>query len=166
VATFVVPYRRGGKTRLGDSKLAEVMMSDVVEACRGAGADDVVVVRAGGGQGEALAAALRPLSGAVTIVNADLPSATGDELRDLTEAAPALVAAVDGTTNALALCHAHEFVPLYGAGSAGRYERVLRACRLSLPGLVHDVDTWDDLERLRSAVGPHTRAYLATLARV
>jgi hypothetical protein len=52
---------------------------------------------------------------------------------------------------------------LYGAGSAARFEEKLAATRLDLPGLRDDVDTWDDLERLRGCVGRHTRAYLATL---
>jgi 2-phospho-L-lactate guanylyltransferase (CobY/MobA/RfbA family) len=164
VATYVVPYRRGGKTRLGDSNLADAMMLDVVDACRAAGASDVFVVRAGGGQGEAIAAQLRALHGAVTIVNADLPCATADELRELSRAAPSLVAATDGTTNAIAVADAREFVPLYGVGSAGRFAQALDARVLGLESLVDDVDTWDDLERVRDRVGGHTRRYLASLA--
>jgi hypothetical protein len=37
---------------------------------------------------------------------------------------------------------------------------------LPLEGLVHDVDTWADLERVRGRVGPNTRAQLATLTSV
>ena len=164
--TYVVPYRRGGKTRLGDPNLAEAMMFDVVDACRDAGADDVVVVRAAGGQGEAIAEELRGRAGPVTIVNADLPCATARELRELSRAAPALVAAADGTTNAIALRDAQEFVPQYGPGSAERYVRAFEARMLELDGLVCDVDTWDDLDRVRDAVGCNTREYLAALARV
>ncbi|MFL6030875.1 MAG: 2-phospho-L-lactate guanylyltransferase, partial [Gaiellaceae bacterium] len=114
-----------------------------------------------GGQGAALAAALVDLSGPVTIVNSDLPCVTTAELAELTAAAPALVAAKDGTTNALALGDARDFEPLYGAGSAARFEARLRAKVLDLPGLRDDVDTWDDLERVRTRVGKHTRAYIA-----
>jgi 2-phospho-L-lactate guanylyltransferase (CobY/MobA/RfbA family) len=156
MATFVIPFRVNGKTRLGDSRLAQAMLEDVKEAATGA-----LVVDTPGGQGQAVAAALTGLSGPVTIVNGDLPCVTASELAALTAAAPALVAADDGTTNALALRDARDFQPLYGAGSASRFEERLGATRLDLPGLRDDVDTWDDLERVRDRVGRHTRAYLA-----
>jgi 2-phospho-L-lactate guanylyltransferase (CobY/MobA/RfbA family) len=160
VATYVIPYRPVGKTRLGDRNLADAMMSDVVEACRAAEAEDVIIVRAPGGQGEAIQGALLECSGPVTIVNSDLPCATAEELRRLTRAAPAIVPAADGTTNAIALPDARQFVPLYGPGSAARYRQALDADPLDLPGLRDDVDTWDDLDRLRTRVGPNTRRYL------
>src|SRR5919204_1491207 len=155
MATFVIPHRVNGKTRLGDSRLAQAMLDDVKDAAAGA-----VLVDAAGGQGPALAAALADLHGPVTIVNSDLPCVTSAELEELSAAAPALVAADDGTTNALALRDARDFEPLYGAGSAARFEQRLGARRLELPGLRDDVDTWDDLERVRERVGRHTRAYL------
>jgi 2-phospho-L-lactate guanylyltransferase (CobY/MobA/RfbA family) len=155
MATFVIPFRADGKTRLGDSQLARAMLEDVKEAARGA-----LVVDAPGGQGRAVAAALARLRGPVTIVNSDLPCATAFDLERLSADAPALVAAHDGTTNALALVDAGDFEPLYGVGSAARFERRLGAKRVDLPGLRDDVDTWDDLERVRDRVGRHTRAYL------
>jgi 2-phospho-L-lactate guanylyltransferase (CobY/MobA/RfbA family) len=158
MTTFVIPYRVGGKTRLGDPKLALAMLDDVRAA-----AGQALVVDAPGGQGAAVAAALARLEGPVTILNSDLPCVTPGEIDQLTAAAPALVAAADGTTNALALRAAGDFRPLYGAGSAERFEQTLAALRLDLPGLCDDVDTWDDLERVRDRVGRHTRAYLATL---
>jgi 2-phospho-L-lactate guanylyltransferase (CobY/MobA/RfbA family) len=156
MATFVIPFRVNGKTRLGDRALADAMLADVREA-----AGEALLVESPGGQGEALAAALAELSGPVTIVNSDVPCVTESELIELSSAAPALVAADDGTTNALALRDARDFQPLYGAGSAARFEQRLGAKRLDLPGLRDDVDTWDDLERVRARVGKHTRAYLA-----
>lgn len=155
MATFVIPFSANGKTRLGDRQLAHAMLADVQAA-----AADALVVDRPGGQGEALAAALAGVNGPVTIVNSDLPCVTAAELRQLSAAAPALVAADDGTTNALALRDARDFEPLYGAGSAARFEERLGAKRLDLPGLRDDVDTWDDLERVRDRVGKHTRAYL------
>jgi 2-phospho-L-lactate guanylyltransferase (CobY/MobA/RfbA family) len=155
MATFVIPFHVNGKTRLGDGQLARAMLADV-QAAAGA----AVVVDGPGGQSTALAAALAELEGPVTIVNSDVPCVTPSELEQLTAAAPALVAAPDGTTNALALCDARDFEPLYGAGSAARFERRLGARRLDLPGLRDDVDTMDDLERVRERVGRHTRAYL------
>src|SRR6266508_2584330 len=159
MATFVIPHRVGGKTRLGDSQLAAAMLADV-RAVVG----EALVVRDSGGQGSALADALADLRGAVPIVNSDLPCITKRELEQLTAAAPALVAADDGTTNALALRDAGDFEALYGPGSASRFEQQLDARRLDLPGLRDDVDTWEDLERVRSRVGRHTAEYLAKLA--
>ena len=155
MATFVIPHRVNGKTRLGDPELAAAMLADVRAAV-----GDAVVVEAPGGQGNAVAQALSGLRGPVTIVNSDLPCVTREDVVQLTAAAPALVAADDGTTNALALLDAADFEPLYGPGSAERFERMLGANRLDLPGLRDDVDTWEDLERLRARVGQHTRAYL------
>ena len=155
MTTFVIPFHVNGKTRLGDRQLAHAMLADVQDA-----AGDAIVVDTPGGQGVALAAALADLSGPVTIVNSDLPCATPAELAELAAAAPALVAADDGTTNAVALRDAADFEPLYGAGSAARFEARLGAKALDLPGLRDDVDTWDDLERVRTRVGRHTRAYI------
>jgi 2-phospho-L-lactate guanylyltransferase (CobY/MobA/RfbA family) len=158
MATFVIPFRADGKTRLGDSRLAAAMLEDVKAAAGGA-----VVIDTLGGQGPAVGAALADVCGPVTIVNSDLPCVTAVELEELSAAAPALVVAADGTTNALALRDARDFAPLYGPGSAARFEQHLGATRLDLPGLRDDVDTWDDLERVRDRVGANTRAYLNAL---
>jgi 2-phospho-L-lactate guanylyltransferase (CobY/MobA/RfbA family) len=159
MATLVIPYRTGGKTRLGDPQLALAMLEDVREA-----AGEALVVDGPGGQGAAVAEALAQLRGPVTILNSDLPCVAPGDIDQLTAAGPAIVAAPDGTTNALALRDAGDFQPLYGPGSAARFEEQLAAARLDLPGLRDDVDTWDDLERLCDRVGRHTRAHLATLA--
>src|SRR5215475_15976118 len=115
MALFVVPFRLDGKTRLGDPEVALAMFMDVRAACEQVG--DVIVCDAPGGQGAAVAATLAGLDGPVAIVNADLPCVTPYELIELVEAAPALVPARDGTTNALALSDAGDFQPLYGPGS-------------------------------------------------
>ena len=138
------------------------MLHDVLAACEQIG--KTVVCDEPGGQGRALAVALKALRGPVTIVNSDLPAVQPEELEAVAAAAPALVAAADGTTNALALREAADFRPLYGPGSAERFERELRARRLDLQGLVYDVDTRDDLEQVRDRVGTHTRDALAVRA--
>jgi 2-phospho-L-lactate guanylyltransferase (CobY/MobA/RfbA family) len=129
-------------------------MLDVCAACAPLGR--VHVADEPGGQGEAVAAALLTVTGPVAIVNADVPAVTTEELRALLAAAPALVAARDGTTNALALLDAGDFVPLYGPGSAARFGLP----QLQLSGLGDDVDTWDDLLRIADRVGEKTRAAL------
>jgi len=158
MALFVVPFRLDGKTRLGDPELALAMFTDVRAACEQVG--DVIVCDAPGGQGPAIAATLAGLEGPVTIVNADLPCVTPHELIELADAAPALVPARDGTTNALALSDARDFEPLYGPGSAARFG--LRA--LALRGLREDVDTPEDLLRLAPYVGPSTRSAMMVRA--
>jgi 2-phospho-L-lactate guanylyltransferase (CobY/MobA/RfbA family) len=164
VTTYLIPYRIGGKTRLGDPKLALAMLSDVTDAVNEL-AEEALVVDDPGGQGEAVAGTLAVRSGPVTILNADLPCVTSTEIEELTAAAPALVAARDGTTNALALRDVGDFKPLYGPGSAARFAKHLGAISLDLPGMRDDVDTWDDVARVRDRVGKHTHRYLNQLAR-
>jgi 2-phospho-L-lactate guanylyltransferase (CobY/MobA/RfbA family) len=164
VRTYLIPSRIGGKTRLGDPELALAMLSDVTDAVSEL-AGEALVVDGPGGQGEAVAGTLAVRRGPVTILNADLPCVTSAEIEELTAAAPALVAARDGTTNALALRDVGDFKPLYGPGSAARFAEHLGAISLDLPGLRDDVDTWDDVERVRDRVGKHTNRYLNQLAR-
>ena len=154
MATFIVPFKREGKTRLGDRALAWAMYLDVEAACSPLGA--VVLCDEPGGQGEAVAAALLGVEGLVAVINADVPGVTTTEVQELLAAAPALVAAVDGTTNALAFADARDFRPLYGPGSAARFGLP----SLDLPGLRDDVDTLDDLHRIVDRVGPNTRRAL------
>jgi 2-phospho-L-lactate guanylyltransferase (CobY/MobA/RfbA family) len=160
MATIVIPFRGlDAKRRLGPhrEKLAAAMLEDVADACRRVAS--TIVADAPGGQGAAVAAVLKRLDGYVGVVNADLPCITADDVAALLDAAPALVPAADGTTNALALTEAATFRPLYGPGSAGRFASLgLRA--LELPNLVDDVDTLADLERVAARVGPATRAVL------
>jgi 2-phospho-L-lactate guanylyltransferase (CobY/MobA/RfbA family) len=157
MATFVVPFNPDGKTRLGDPDLAWAMFLDVRSTCEKVG--DVRVCDAPGGQNAALAELLARLEGPVAIVNSDVPCVTTFELQELSDSTPALVAARDGTTNALALERALDFRPLYGPGSADRFGLE----RLDLPGLSEDVDTREDLLRLAPFVGPNTRSALQAL---
>ena len=154
MAIFVVPFKRGGKTRLGDAHLAWAMFLDVEAACSPLG--EVRLCDAPGGQGAAVSAALADVEGLVAVVNADVPCVTTAELERLLAAAPALVAARDGTTNAITLTDARDFRPFYGPGSARRFGFP----SLDLPGLRDDVDTWDDLQRVVDRVGSNTRLAL------
>jgi 2-phospho-L-lactate/phosphoenolpyruvate guanylyltransferase len=162
------------------------MLEDVLAACTAVGptvlvTDDeaarALAPRAlddpGGGQGEAVVAALataetRPL----LVVNADLPCVQPRDLLTLLGALPdggiVLVEAADGTTNAIALAAPHLFAPLYGPRSAERFlaraRRLgVRAARSEIPNLAEDVDTLYDLERLEGRLGPRTAAALDEL---
>jgi 2-phospho-L-lactate guanylyltransferase len=179
VATVVVPFRSGGKSRLPAAvrvDLALAMLGDVLEAAVAraaevrlvtvdAGAVRIalslgaeVVADPGGGQGAAVETALLGAEGTCLVVNADLPCATPAALERLEELAPALAAAADGTTNALALPERTWFTPRYGEGSAARFAAAGLAS-ISIPELEHDVDTLEDLadlERLGLPLGRRT----------
>ena len=165
--TIVVPFRKpSAKSRLpahARGALAQAMLDDVLAACRVVG--DTRLATASGGLGPAVAAALDTVPyGTVLIVNADLPAVTPRDLWTLLGSIPpgglALVAAADGTTNALALSSPSLFAPVYGPGSAERFAALAPSRRLDLPNLADDVDTLADLERLGERVGSHTRAAL------
>jgi 2-phospho-L-lactate guanylyltransferase len=190
MATVVVPFRSTDpKHRLAPAgerdrlRLAHAMLADVLAAADAVGA--VLVVSADAppdgvahvpdphrGQGAAVlagldAAAARGLPAPYLVVNADLPCATTRDLLALAGAVPdgglALVAAADGTTNALAVATADVFEPLYGPGSADRFAALAPSRRFDAPNLADDVDTLDDLARLTGRVGRHTVAVLASL---
>ncbi len=173
--TVVVPFRAGGKSRLPASLRDEValaMLGDVLDAATALGPVRLVTAAEaaghvaaelgadlvgdpGGGQGVAVLAALGGVDGPCLVINADLPCATPLALVRLAAVSPALVAAADGTTNALALPGPDWFVPLYGAGSAARFAAAGFA-RVAIPELEQDVDTLADLERLGHPAGPRT----------
>jgi 2-phospho-L-lactate guanylyltransferase len=190
----VIPYRSGGKSRLPEELRRDValaMLGDVVAAAVEAG--DVCVVTddpagrlvagdlgarvvddPGEGQGPAVAAGLAGADGICLVVNADLPRARPSDLAAL--AVPprlgrvALVAAADGTTNALGLPFPEIFRPLYGAGSAARFRAHVLALALdfeemALPNLVQDVDSLADLRRLGPRGAVRTRALVGAIAR-
>jgi 2-phospho-L-lactate/phosphoenolpyruvate guanylyltransferase len=189
--TVVVPFRgREGKSRLARlplearAALREAMLADVLAACAAVGPTYLVtspqrparpatlVADDGRGQGAAVAAGLdaAALAGAPApflVVNADLPCVTPRDLLALAGAMPdgglALAAARDGTTNALALSSRELYAPLYGRGSAARFAALAPSHTLDAPNLVDDVDTVEDLERLRGRLGPETRRALARL---
>ena len=191
MATIVVPFRGSDpKQRLAVDDparraLADAMLADVVAAASAVG--DVLVVAPAGtsvppgatlvpdprrGQGAAVEAGLAAASAAALpapylVVNADLPCADPRDLLALAGAVSgeglALVAAADGTTNALAFADASLFEPVYGPGSAERFAALGPSTVLDAPNLIDDVDTLDDLVRLKGRLGEHTRRVLAAL---
>jgi len=193
--SIVVPFR-AGKRRVDApdevrATLALAMLADVLAACAVVGrtllvtgdaaaraiADELgaeVVDDPGGGQGAAVAAALRHVGeGPVLVVNADVPCVVPHDLRTLAGTAEldalGLVEADDGTTNALALPRAGLFAPLYGPGSADRFrahgaEHGVPAVAAAIPNLADDVDTLDDVRRVVLRAGPRTQAALGLAA--
>jgi 2-phospho-L-lactate guanylyltransferase len=192
MATVVVPFRSTDpKRRLAAVveadrvRLAHAMLEDVVVAAQPLGQLLVVSAKAPElpvaarhvpdprhGQGAAVRAALDAavaagLPAPFVVVNADLPCVTTRDLLALVGALPdhglALAAAADGTTNALAFSEDGLFEPLYGPGSAERFEALAPSIRIDAPNLMDDVDTPDDLARLAERLGPHTRRVVASL---
>jgi 2-phospho-L-lactate guanylyltransferase len=167
------------------STLAAAMLADVLEAAAAVGPVLVVAAEAPPlpdgvglvadprrGLGTAVRAALaaaadRSLQPPFLIVNADLPCATARDLLALAGAVPedglALVAALDGTTNALALSSDRLFEPVYGPGSAARFAGLAESRQLDAPNLRDDVDTLADLARIAHRTGVHTRRVLPSL---
>jgi 2-phospho-L-lactate guanylyltransferase len=188
----VVPFRSSDpKRRLATLserdrvRLAEAMLADVLAAAVAVGPVLVVspqtislpegvihVPDPHHGQGAAVRAALDAaaatgLSGPYLVVNADLPCATTRDLLALAGAVPegglALVAAPDGTTNALAFSDERLFEPVYGPGSAARFAALAETRQLDSPNLIDDVDAPGDLARLAARLGEHTRRVLVAL---
>jgi len=180
VLAIVIPYRGDAKRRLPSSIRAGVavaMLGDVVEAALEVGrvvvvTNDGAVVPGsadivddpGEGLGRAVAEGLARVEGHALVVNADLPCATPDSLRELAAAGLALVEALDGTTNALSLPDPSAFAALYGPGSAERFRTHAPFATVRIPELEADVDEDADLERLGPLLGRRTRALLAVPA--
>ena len=193
MASVVVPFRnRDPKRRLeplGEAardRLAAAMLADVLEAAQSVGDVIVVVLEPledaprgvcvvadpRRGQGAAVQTGLdsaveHGLSPPFLVCNADLPCATPRDLLALAGAVPelglALVAAADGTTNALALSEVRVFEPVYGPGSAARFAALAPSRTLEAPNLRDDVDTLADLARVSSRLGPQTRRLYRSL---
>ena len=192
MTTVVVPFAgSAGKTRLDAPRnarreLSLAMLADVLAAAAATGsvivvtgdADGAALARElgadvvsdpGGGQGPAVEAALAGIEGLTLVVNADVPCVVPDDLRALAAAVPAhgiaLVEALDGTTNAMALASADLFRPLYGPDSARRFHALdAETVSVVVPNLAEDVDTMADLERLQLRCGRRTQAVLGALA--
>jgi 2-phospho-L-lactate guanylyltransferase len=146
------------------STLVLDLLARVVAACAQAGlpvtvvSPDPAVHRAAAELGaDSLDDGGRDLTGAVAlalgrhaaaevavVLAGDLPYVTADDVRDLIAAADplAIVAAADGTTNAVAARPPGAFTPAYGPGSARRHG----GRRVRAAGLERDLDTPVDLE--------------------
>jgi 2-phospho-L-lactate/phosphoenolpyruvate guanylyltransferase len=195
---IVIPFRgQNGNRRLDPltedarHELALAMLGDVLAACVVVGPTVVVTGDEAGaalaeeiggravpdpeedGQAGAVAAGLAAVDvGPALVVNADLPCVVPHDLRVLAAAAPpggiALVAADDGTTNALALSDPGLFAPVYGPRSAARFKECasdlgVDAVSAVIPSLAQDVDTLADLERVSLGAGPRTQTAIARL---
>jgi 2-phospho-L-lactate guanylyltransferase len=187
--TVVVPFRSNdpkqrldGLSAAARSFLAHAMLADVLAAAVPVGRVLVVaqgevslpsgvtrVEDPGRGQGAAVQSALDAAGqpGQVLVVNADLPCVGTRDLLTLAGAMPdagiGIVAAADGTTNALALADGTLFEPVYGAGSAQRFGALAPSRLIDIPNLADDVDTLGDLVRVSERLGSSTRRALAAL---
>ena len=158
MAAFVIPYRIGGSPGSATGARARDA-ADATDAVNELAAE-ALVVDGPGGSGRRR---LWRVRGPVTIVNSDL-RAPRAQIEELTAAAPPSSSQRTGRRT-LALRDVARLRAAHGPGSAARFQEHLAAVQLDLPGLRDDVDTWDDLERVRDRVGKNTRGYLEALAR-
>lgn len=140
-------------------------------AARGA----LLIEDAGDGTNAAIVAALQDQrvseAPAVLVVQGDLPHLKADDVRRcleaLTEAEPTalLVPNDDGGTSVLGLRPPLAMATAFGAQSGDRHRAAaitagVRLHELAIDSLAADVDTVEDLERVRLQVGPATAAVL------
>lgn len=159
------------------AELMQTMLEGVLAAVRGAGIERITLVTSepiaavgaetwddrGLPWNEALRAAMLDVVSApvATVVSADLPFLRPEEVGELIAATPAhgiaIARAVDGGTNAVSMRPPAVLTTRFGEPrSARRHADSARALRLAhvvldLPGLAFDVDTPEDLERMRAA---------------
>jgi 2-phospho-L-lactate guanylyltransferase len=179
-AHVLVPLKRldAAKTRLAESlapgERAELMrrlLDGVLAAVREAGVGPVTLVTGERLEGvdrfddrglpwnEALEAAMRGLvhEEIAAVVSADLPFLRAEEVRALVEATPrrgiAIARALDGGTNAVSMRPPALVRTHFGEPRSASVHAALgvEAVVLDLPGLAFDVDTPEDLQRMRAA---------------
>jgi len=137
-----------------------------------------VIRDGGGGTNAAIEAALADgrvaAAEAVLVVQGDLPHLAAGHVRDcLDELASSprlglLVASDDGGTLALGIRPPNAMLTAFGAQSGQRHREAaatagLELRELQISQLAADVDTVEDLEQVRAAVGPATAAVLEAL---
>lgn len=133
----------------------------------------------GDGLNRAVAAAVAAASAggaaSVTVVAADLPLARPDDLRDVLDTGATsdvvVVPSDAGGTNVLYLSPPDVLQPQFGVHSLGMHMRAaealgLRCTILSVPGLMLDVDTVDDLDELTARPEGTATSTAAAAARV
>ena len=177
-AHVLVPLKRldAAKSRLAEAlaadERAELMrglLQGVLVAVRAAGFERVTVVTSEALEGipvwqdrglpwnEALATAIEEIvtEDVVAIVSADLPLLGASEVRALVEATPprgiAIGRALDGGTNAVAMRPPGIVLTRFGepASAAVHASLGVPSVMVDLPGLAFDVDTPEDLARMR-----------------
>jgi 2-phospho-L-lactate guanylyltransferase len=183
-AHVLVPLKRldDAKSRLAGvlpigerSALMLELLSGVLAAVKEAGVGPITVVSSeelspngvsvfddrGLAWNDALAAAMREVvtEPVATVVSADLPTLTAEDVRALVAATPergmAIARALDGGTNAVSMRPAGAVMTHFGEPQSAAVhaqataEAGLAARILDIPGLAFDIDTPDDLETLR-----------------
>lgn len=176
------------------AELAAAMLRDVVAALRASALDDIVILAGGPGSAgvarsldldvlldppdargldDAVAAATARVDrhSTVLVVMADLPRLEPADVSSVLEQDGAVVVAPtdDGGTGALLRRPPDAIATAYGPDSAARHARLGREAGhptvvADLPGFRQDVDTWRDVDRLRTGpLGAHTAAFLRQL---
>ena len=179
--TIVIPVKGtdAAKSRLGATReLARAIAQDTVDAALQVAPVIVVTAAAptdfpgtrvvpdpGLGLAAAVGAGIAAASGPVAVLLGDLPALRPEELRSALLAASTLdrafVADAEGTGTSL-ITSVADHAAAFGEGSAQRH-RDAGYVELDVEpgsGLRSDVDTPDQLERLRERVGPRTRSQL------
>ncbi len=157
------------------AELMRTMLDRVLAAVRSAGVERITLVTSepidadgavrwndrGLPWNEALAAALRDVVSepVAAVISADLPLLRPEEVVALIEATPeagiVVARAVDGGTNAVSMRPPGAIATCFGEPLSARLHaeaagaRHLECVVLDLPGLAFDVDTPEDLERMR-----------------
>jgi 2-phospho-L-lactate guanylyltransferase len=120
---------------------------------------------------EALRSEVTRAAGAALVLPADLPRAQPADILQtieaLRESEVVLVPAHDGGTGLLGLRPPGAIAPAFGVGSAAAHMEATRRAGLSLeildcPSLARDIDSVGDLLEDADALGPATRAFLAS----
>lgn len=156
------------------AELMRTLLDGVLAAVRGAGVERITLVTAeaiavdgiprwddrGLPWNEALEAAMREVVAEpiAAVISADLPFLRPEEVEELIAATPqrgiAIARATDGGTNAVSMRPPGLVRTCFGEpGSAARHAALgVEHVVLDLPGLAFDVDTPEDLARMRSQV--------------
>ena len=158
--TFVIPYRdRRQVPARRRRELALAMLADVTDAVNELAGRGARRRRPGRARARPSPLLWQGFSGPVTIVNSDLPCATGAEIEELLP----LPAGDRSSPRTGRRTHLRCATSPTSSRSTGRAARRASSEHLAAVQLEpartsrDDVDTWDDLERVRDRVGKNTR---------